>query len=194
MLAYSSIAHSAYVLIPMVAMYFTQSAAILGDGVSIGSAEKAVVYYALAYTIMTLLAFGVAITLREEGEGPISDYAGLYHRRPAIAVFLALGLFSLLGIPPTVGFLGKYLLFAVAIEAGQFYLAVVLILASVASAYYYLNMIVTMFMKEPAEVPAGTAGTGGAAAIPRVDFWLLAFSAFCIFYFFFHQSAYLIGG
>lgn len=140
LLAYSGVAHSGYVMIPVVAALTDRS--LLPD------AEHALTYYLIAYALMTVLAFGVAASLGPQGESHIDRYAGLARRSPFLAAVLALSMISLTGIPPTVGFVGKFYLFSVAVNAELYFLAIFGVLASVASAYYYLRVIVKMFMEE----------------------------------------------
>ncbi|HKI47230.1 MAG TPA: NADH-quinone oxidoreductase subunit N [Balneolales bacterium] len=140
MLAYSSIAHAGYILVGLVA----------------GTVEgyNAVMYYLFAYTIMNLGAFGVvAYFERQKGADftNVENYAGLGYRQPLMAILLSIFLFSLAGIPPFVGFIGKYKIFAAAIHANYIGLAIVGVLASAASAYYYLRVMVYMYMREPQE-------------------------------------------
>ncbi|SMO43729.1 NADH-quinone oxidoreductase subunit N [Fodinibius sediminis] len=149
MLAYSSIAHAGYLLVGL--------AAATPEGYS------AVLFYLLAYSIMNIGAFGiVAYYERQQGLDftDINNYAGLGFKRPIMGVMLSLFLFSLAGIPPLVGFFGKYLVFAAAINAGMIGLAVVGVLASAASVYYYLRPMVYMYFREPHKdvsfVQAGT--------------------------------------
>lgn len=138
MLAYSSIAHAGYLLV----------------GLAVGTPEgySAVLFYLLAYTIMNIGAFGVvAYYERQQGLDftNVNNYAGLGFKRPLMAIMLSFFLFSLAGIPPLVGFIGKYLLFAAAIDAGFIALAVILALASAASVYYYLRPMVYMYFRAP---------------------------------------------
>lgn len=150
LLAYSSIAHSAYTLIPFVVL--------LKRPDLIEEARTAVGYYLMAYTVMTLAAFGAIAALGREAEDRIEDYAGLARRRPFVALVMGLALLSLLGVPPTVGFIGKLKLFGLAVAGDHVWLAVLGVLASVMSAYYYLRIIVLMTMQEaPAEGGAGLA-------------------------------------
>jgi NADH-quinone oxidoreductase subunit N len=137
LLAYSSIAHAGYILIAVVA------ANELG--------VQSVLYYTLAYTLMNLGAFAVVILLGRRGEENvmIADYAGAGYRQPLLGVAMTIFMLSLAGIPPTAGFFGKFYIFSAAIDAGQFPLAVVGILGSVISVYYYLRVIYTMYMVEP---------------------------------------------
>jgi NADH-quinone oxidoreductase subunit N len=136
MLAFSSVAHAGYMLVGIVA------------GSDAG--YSAVLYYALIYSLMNIGAFGV-IALLEQHRAftSASDYAGLFKEKPLLAGVMALFMLSLTGIPPFGGFVGKYKLFAAVIESGHSWLAVVGVLASAVSAYYYLRVVVFMFMREP---------------------------------------------
>ncbi len=141
LLAYSGVSHSGYFMIPLLA--------VMTSPELMDKAELAVTYYLLAYGVMTVLAFGVATTLGPEGERDIDRYAGLARRSPVLAAAMALALLSMTGVPITVGFVGKFRLFAVAVDAGLYPLAIFALLASVASAYYYLRVVVKMYMEEP---------------------------------------------
>ena len=138
LLAYSSIAHAGYILVAVVA------ANELG--------VQSVLYYTLAYTLMNLGAFAVVILLGRRGEENvmIADYAGVGYRQPLLGAAMTIFMLSLAGIPPTAGFFGKFYIFSAALQAGQYVLAVVGILGSVISVYYYLRVIYTMYMVEPA--------------------------------------------
>ncbi len=138
MLAYSSIAHAGYILTGVVA------ANPFG--------AQGVLYYLAAYTVMNVGAFGVLSMLeREDGRGlTFDDYVGLSSAKPLVAGLMALFMFSLAGVPPFAGFFGKYYVFAGAVQAGFTWLAVVGVLMSVVSAYYYLRLVVVMYFREPA--------------------------------------------
>jgi NADH-quinone oxidoreductase subunit N len=140
MLAYSSIAHSGYVLIGIVA------------GGNAGGAGA--IFYLLAYTAMNLGAFAVVILLEHKGGGgdELRDYAGVGFRYPLIGAALSLFMISLSGIPPTVGFVGKLQLFGAAVHTGHIPLAVIAVLNSAISIFYYLRLLVLMYMREPGEV------------------------------------------
>jgi NADH-quinone oxidoreductase subunit N len=138
MLAYSSIAHAGYLMV----------------GLAAGTAAgySAALFYLLAYTIMNIGAFGVvAYYERQQGLDftDINNYAGLGFKRPLMGVMLSFFLFSLVGIPPFVGFVGKYMVFAAAIDAGFIALAIIGVLASAASVYYYLRPMVYMYFRDP---------------------------------------------
>jgi len=141
MLAYSSVAHAGYVLVGVCAAAYTDEAI------------SAILYYLLAYTVSNILAFGSLIMVGSKGKEAVSyqDLAGVGRRHPMVAVPFILGSLSLLGLPPTAGFFGKYYVFNAAIQAGDslVWLAVIGVLASAVGAYYYLKVIVFMFMKEP---------------------------------------------
>lgn len=148
MLAYSSIAHAGYLMV----------------GLAAGTPEgySAVLYYLFAYTVMNVGAFGVvAYYERQKGLdfNDINNYAGLGFKQPIMGVMLSVFLFSLAGIPPMIGFIGKYFVFAAAINAGFITLAVIGVLASAASVYYYLRPMVYMYMREPhKDLPLASAG------------------------------------
>ncbi|MBI3543018.1 MAG: NADH-quinone oxidoreductase subunit N, partial [Deltaproteobacteria bacterium] len=139
MLAYSSIAHSGYIVVGFIA----------GGHSEYG--YTSIVVYLVAYVIMNLGAFAIVSLLGERGDRntDVQDYAGLGFRHPLLGFGMAVFMFSMAGIPPTVGFAGKYLIFSSAVAAGETTLAVLAVLCSAISAYYYLRVIVYMYMKEP---------------------------------------------
>ncbi|MCI0529023.1 MAG: NADH-quinone oxidoreductase subunit N [Nitrospira sp.] len=134
MLAYSSIAHAGYALIGLV----------VGSDLGIFS----LMLYMAIYTLMNLGAFGVVILLRGGGD-EISDFTGLARNNRLAAFVMLVFMFSLTGIPPTAGFVGKFYIFMAAVESGLAWLAVVGVLFSAVSAYYYLRIVMLMYMKEP---------------------------------------------
>jgi NADH-quinone oxidoreductase subunit N len=135
MLAYSSIAHAGYLLIGVVV--YTQGAFNLG----------ALLYYLLAYLVMNLGAFAVVILVeRNTGRQLISDYAGLARTDLGLALVMTVFLLSLVGIPPTAGFLGKLLVFGAALKTPPWgWLAIVGIINAAISVYYYMNVAREMF-------------------------------------------------
>ncbi len=162
MLAYSSISHAGYLLVAVTA----------GSAAGAG----AFLFYALVYTLMTVGAFGLLAWAGRDGERDvlIDDMAGLAQRRPWLAFAMAVFMLSLLGFPGTAGFIGKWLIVAAALEAGQPALVVVLVVASVVSAGYYLPVIMAMYMKEGRQeavegtafaLPAGARAVVGVAAV-----------------------------
>jgi NADH-quinone oxidoreductase subunit N len=155
MLAYSSIAHAGYILIGVLA------ASELG--------LWALMFYLLAYSLFTLGAFGTVILLerREYAGETYADYAGLARRSPLLAAMMLIFLLSLTGIPPTGGFFGKVYLFAAAIESGWTWVAVVGVLTSVISLYYYMGIVVQMYLRDSEEstpVPLRAPALVGAIA------------------------------
>ncbi len=141
LLAYSSIAHAGYLLVGVVAA---------GTASAINISVSSVVFYLLAYTVANLGAWAVVIAVeRVEGEGvKLEDYAGLAKRHPVLALAMAVFMFSLTGLPPTVGFVAKFAIFRAALESGYLWLVIIGVLTSVFSAYYYLRIVVMMFMRD----------------------------------------------
>jgi len=137
MLAYSSIAHAGYVLIAIIA----------GNGLGTAS----MLFYMLAYVFMNMGAFAVVIVLGRKGEENlmIDDYNGLGYKHPLLALTMMIFMFSLAGIPPLAGFVGKFYIFSAAIKSGYVVLAVIGVLNSVIAVYYYLRVTVVMYMKKP---------------------------------------------
>ena len=142
LLAYSSIAHAGYLLVGVAAMLRRPEAGV-----------SAVLFYLLAYTLMTMGAFAVVAHLsRKEADADGLDaYRGLSRRHPWLAAGLALYLVSMAGLPPLVGFVGKFALFAAAVKAELIQLAVIGILTSAVSVYYYIRVIYVMYMTQPEE-------------------------------------------
>jgi NADH-quinone oxidoreductase subunit N len=137
MLAYSSIAHAGYLLAAFVAAPHT--------------AIEAVLFYLVAYALVNLGGFGALAAMTRGRREPLalSDLAGLAERRPALAAALTVYMISLTGVPVSAGFVGKFYLFSAAVAGGYVALAVVGVLASVVSAYYYLRVVVAMYMIDP---------------------------------------------
>jgi len=142
MLAYSSIAHAGYVLI----------------GLASGTAQgtQGALYYLLAYTFMNIGAFSVVLALqrRDENDVQMERLTGLAARRPGLALLMAIFMFSLTGVPPLAGFFAKLYVFGAAVNGGLIWLVITGGLNSAVSAYYYLRVIVSMYMTEPAVEPA----------------------------------------
>jgi NADH-quinone oxidoreductase subunit N len=139
MLAYSSIAHAGYALVGMVAANEIGTAGVL--------------YYMLAYAFMNIGAFAVLVLIGKQGEENLTlqGVAGFGYKRPLLGVLLSICLFSLMGIPPSAGFSGKFYIFAGALNAGYVWLAVLGVLNSAVSLYYYLRVMVFMYFKNPEE-------------------------------------------
>ena len=141
LLAYSSIAHAGYILMAFVP-YGNPDVA----PVSIAAG----LFYLVSYALTNFGAWGVVIALEKtEGRGlSISDYAGLAKKHPALAAAMTIFMLSLIGLPPTVGLIGKFYLFRAVIDGGFYGLAVIGVLTSLISAFYYLRVVVTMYMRD----------------------------------------------
>jgi NADH-quinone oxidoreductase subunit N len=152
LLAYSGIAHAGYILVAL--------AANNRQGMT------AVAFYFLAYTFMNIGAFIVVTVLESNGQvgDEIATYRGLWRRNPALAGFTAVFMFSLAGFPPSAGFFAKYLAFLAIVQAGHTELAIIGVLTSLVSIFYYLRVVVIMFM-QPEEAEAREAPIPGMADI-----------------------------
>ena len=134
MLAYSSIAHAGYMLIAFVA--------------ASNESASAVAFYLLCYAVMNIGAFIVLVVVesREGGDNDITSFTGLARRHPMLGATMTLFMISLAGIPPTAGFMGKFILFKSAVVQGHIPLVVIAVINSLISVYYYLRVVVVMFM------------------------------------------------
>jgi NADH-quinone oxidoreductase subunit N len=141
MLAYSSIAHAGYILMAFVPFGNPQVRAV---------SVAAGLFYLVSYAITNFGAWGVVIALeKSEGKGlNIADYAGLGRKYPALAAAMTVFMLSLTGFPPTLGMVGKLYLFRAVLAGGYTWLAVIGVLTSLISAYYYLRVVVTMYMRD----------------------------------------------
>ena len=159
LLAYSSIAHAGYIMVAIAARN------------QIGIA--AVMFYLAAYALMNIGAFAVVTYFSRQGEKyvEVDDLAGLGWKQPVVAALFCIFLLSLIGVPLTAGFLGKFYIFKAALDANLVWLAVLGLLNSAVGAYYYLRIIVVMYMREPGEsmatLPPPSAGV-------RTTLWLTA--------------------
>jgi NADH-quinone oxidoreductase subunit N len=147
MLAYSSIAHAGYILVAFAAV--TYLAGNSEDGAA--PAYAAILFYLVGYALVKLGAFTIVSQLGGLNEKHLSldDYAGLGERQPVAAAVLSLFLLSLLGLPVTAGFFGKFYVFKAAVNSHLIALAVLMAVNSVIGAYYYIRVIVYMYMREP---------------------------------------------
>jgi NADH-quinone oxidoreductase subunit N len=145
MLAYSSIAHTGYILVGMIA----------APNSELGYAP--VVMYLVAYAIMNLGAFVILTILstREDSGLNLSDLSGLSRRHPWLSFSMAIFMFSMAGIPPTAGFMAKYQIFYSAVSAHETVLVVLAVLCSAISVYYYLRVLVYLYMRDPVGSPSG---------------------------------------
>lgn len=150
LLAYSSIAHAGYIMMALVPY---------GQGDVSGQSVASALFYLIAYAFTNFAAWAVVIAVEKntsaEGvtEGnEVADYAGLGRRHPALAAVMAVAMLSFTGVPPTLGFVGKFYLFRTVLQGGYVGLAILGVLTSLISAYYYLRVVVVMYMQpgEPA--------------------------------------------
>jgi len=163
MLAYSSIGHGGYLLVALV------SGNEFGKG--------AVLFYLLTYAITNIGAFGV-IALLDNADRPndqVKDYAGLWNDHPALAALMTIFLLSLGGFPPMAGFIAKWYVFSAAVRAGYTGLAIIGVLTSVVSVFFYLRIVVQMYMT-PSDAPVQFP------SVPKVAAGALVVSAILIFY------------
>jgi len=150
MLAYSSIAHAGYMLVGLVAASSAGKAAML--------------FYLVAYSVTNLGAFGVlsALATPDRQHDDVRDFAGMWKERPGLAALLTMFLLSLGGFPPTVGFIGKWYIFNAALQEGFYTLAILGVLTSVVSVFFFLRIVVMMYMSDdtaPGHRPAVSAMT-----------------------------------
>ncbi|HWR58869.1 MAG TPA: NADH-quinone oxidoreductase subunit N [Thermodesulfovibrionales bacterium] len=157
MLAYSSIAHAGYAMIGL----------ITGGSEGVASMMN----YLFIYAFMNIGAFAIVIMLRTEGfrGETITDYEGLAKSHPVAAALMLIFMFSLTGIPPTAGFVGKFYIFLAAVNAGLTWLVIVAVIFSAISAYFYLRIVMYMYMREPKhEVTLSTSFSTGVALVVTV--------------------------
>jgi len=140
MLAYSSIAHTGYLLVGVLA------------GPASEGGFAGIVLYLVAYSVMNIGAFAIfsMISSKDDVGLNLHDLSGLSQRHPFLAFAMAVFLFSMAGVPPTAGFVAKYQLFYGAVQAGEIWIVILGVLCSAISAYYYLRVLVYMYMREPA--------------------------------------------
>jgi NADH-quinone oxidoreductase subunit N len=165
MLAYSSIAHAGYVMVALTARS------------DIGSA--AAMFYLAAYAFTNIGAFAVVAHLSGKGERyqSIDDFSGLAQKQPLTAAMLTIFLLSLIGVPLTGGFFGKFYIFKAALESHLVWLTVLGLLNSAVAAYYYLRILVVMYMKEPSDAASKaeplSPGLSAALLLPAVAILVL---------------------
>ena len=154
MLAYSSVAHSGYAMVGLLAA---------GFGSNYAGGATSLIFYLFSYSLMTVGTFALVAVFEkyENTDLGVSDLRGLSRKHPWLAMSLAVLLLSLAGVPPTIGFFGKFFLFAAAIEQNMYWLVFWGVINSVVSVYYYLRPVVMMYMSEdePAEVLRGSIMT-----------------------------------
>ncbi|MCG3172964.1 MAG: NAD(P)H-quinone oxidoreductase subunit 2, chloroplastic [Myxococcota bacterium] len=142
MLAWSSVAHAGYAAVGLAA-----APAAGADGVG------GVLFYVIGYALTSFVSFGVVAAFEKQNGGlsQVEDYRGLGYSQPFYAFAMTVAMFALAGIPPTVGFLGKWYVFKAAVEANITWLAVIGVLNSLVSVYYYLRVVVAMYLESPEE-------------------------------------------
>jgi NADH-quinone oxidoreductase subunit N len=161
LLAYSSIAHAGYILMALVPYGNT---AVSSETIS------AALFYLVAYALTSFGAWAVVIAVeKEEGQGlALDDYAGLARKYPLLAASMAIFMLSFTGVPPTLGFMGKFFLFRTVIQGGYLGLALIGVFTSLISAYYYLRVIVIMYMREGEPVASKEFWVQFTAAVSAV--------------------------
>ncbi|MCA1561706.1 MAG: NADH-quinone oxidoreductase subunit N [Acidobacteria bacterium] len=163
MLAYSSIAHAGYLLIGLISNSPTN-----------GAGKAAVLFYLLTYAVTNLGALGIVALLGtlQNQHDELRDFAGLWKSRPVLAGLMTVFLLSLGGLPPTAGFIAKWYIFTAAVQEGHYWLAIIGVLTSVVSVFFYLRIVVMMYMTEGTETPRprvpATAMAGLALATAAV--------------------------
>jgi NADH-quinone oxidoreductase subunit N len=145
MLAYSTISHMGFMLLGLL------SGVVAGNRFSGPDAYGAAMFYSICYAMMTLASFGMVVLLSRSGfeADNIDDFKGLNRRSPWFAFIMMLTMFSLAGIPPTVGFYAKFSVLSAVIQAGEAWLAVVAVVFSLIGAFYYLRVVKVMYFDEP---------------------------------------------
>ncbi|HET9498491.1 MAG TPA: NADH-quinone oxidoreductase subunit N [Candidatus Limnocylindria bacterium] len=156
MLAYSSIAHTGYILAGLAAYAAAPSEAVAVQAV------EAVVFYLVGYSVMNIAAFAVVGMLQRDVRryGGLASFAGLATRQPALAAAMTVLLLSLTGIPPTVGFFAKLYILLATVDAGLVWLAIAIALNAALAAFYYLRVVVYMYMRDPEAEPAEVERSG----------------------------------
>jgi NADH-quinone oxidoreductase subunit N len=150
MLAYSSIAHTGYIMAGLAAFANAPTPEIASQGI------ESVLFYVFGYAVMNIAAFAVVAMLQGDTSrfGGLNSFAGLASRAPLRAAAMAILMLSLTGIPPTVGFFAKLYVLLAAVDAGLAWLAVIIVLNAALAAFYYLRVIVYMYMRDPEPDPA----------------------------------------
>ena len=154
MLAYSSISQIGFVLLGVL------SGIVDGNAKSAPDAYGGALFYIITYVLTTVGSFGLIQVLARKGFEceQISDLRGLNQRSPWMAFVMLILMFSLAGLPPTVGFYAKLSVLQSTVASGQVWLAVLAVMASLVGAFYYLRIVKTMYFDAPADMPAFEAG------------------------------------
>jgi NADH-quinone oxidoreductase subunit N len=153
MLAYSGIAHSGYIMIGLATVGLSQSSDIIG--------QSSILFYVVAFALADLAAFTAVIAISNKlGSDLIKDYAGMSKLSPILSLALTLSLISLIGLPPTAGFMAKFYIFSGAAGNGLLWLVIIAVINSAISAYYYLRVVKVMWLGKPTHegrVPSSSA-------------------------------------
>ena len=170
MLAYSTISHMGFMLLGLL------SGVVDGNRLNAVDAYGSAMFYAVTYVITTLASFGMILLMARKGfeAENLDDFRGLNTRNPWYAWITLIIMFSLAGVPPTVGFYAKFAVLQAVVAANMVWLAVVAVLFSLIGAFYYLRMVKIMFMEEPTDPSPIMADTGARALLSVNGFALLA--------------------
>jgi NADH-quinone oxidoreductase subunit N len=172
LLAYSSIAHAGYMLMGLAALFAVSKG--YPDMIGI----DAIIFYLITYLIMTLGAFGFVMYLSNRyGKEEIDGYAGLGWKSPYASTFMCAFLLSLTGVPPTVGFIGKFKLFNAVLDEGLYWLAVVAAINAVIALFYYFRIVKALFFKTVAE---GTEEQEGSLGGPAQGVVIAVLAILCV--------------
>ncbi len=165
MLAYSTISHMGFLLLGLL------SGVVGGNWLSAADAYSASMFYAIVYVLTTLAAFGMVLLLSRKGfeAEKIEDFRGLNRRSPWFAFIMLITMFSLAGVPPTVGFYAKLAVLQATIGAGQVWLAVVAVMFSLVGAFYYLRIIKLMYFDDPADNAVAISPRGDMGVLLSVN-------------------------
>ncbi len=173
MLAYSTVAHAGYIMVGLAAV------AARVDSAQVDTGPSGVLFYLSGYAVTNLAAFAavIAVTART-GTDEIGGFAGMYRRAPLLSAVMAFSMISLTGVPPTVGFMAKIYIFGAAVNAGLTWLAIVGVLNSVISAYYYLRVVKVMVLSPPTDETPVTASLPVGAALTVTTAGILVFGLY----------------
>ncbi|HEB64760.1 MAG TPA: NADH-quinone oxidoreductase subunit N [Chloroflexi bacterium] len=174
MLAYSSIAHAGYLLMALVPY---------GQRGLTGDVSASLLFYLVAYGLTNFGVWSVVMLLeRAEGKGlALDDYAGLGRKYPALAASMTVFMLSFAGVPPTLGFVGKFYLFRTVLEGGYIWLALIGVLTSLVSAYYYLRVVVIMYMRDGEPEVASAPWLKAAAWVTAAGLVIFTFASGALF-------------
>jgi NADH-quinone oxidoreductase subunit N len=153
MLAYSSIAQTGYMLVALASMGFAAAVD--------STTQSSLLFYMLAFALAEIAVFTAVIIASQAFKSDnIADYAGLKQRSPVLAIALTIALLSLMGLPPTAGFIAKFYVFSQAVASGLLWLVIIAVINSVISAFYYLKVIKVMWMDKPVQAEPIKASPG----------------------------------